>query len=52
MTILSDLFYSMAKSYRKDDFEKLMAKLDKIDGSVKKYLQDVGMKGGLGLMQQ
>ncbi|XP_027771114.1 uncharacterized protein LOC114076385 [Solanum pennellii] len=32
----------MAKSYRKDDFEKLMAKLDKIDGRVKKYLQDAG----------
>ena len=41
-TILSDLFYSMAKTYRKDDFEKLMAKLDKIDGRVKKYLQDAG----------
>jgi len=23
--ILSDIFYSMAKAYRKDDFEKLMA---------------------------
>ena len=32
----------MAKAYRKEDFEKLMAKLDKIDESVKKYLQDVG----------
>ena len=32
----------MAKTYRKDDFEKLMAKLDKIDGRVKKYLQDAG----------
>ena len=42
MTILSDLFYSMAKSYRKDDFEKLMAKLDKMDVRVKKYLQDAG----------
>ena len=41
-TILSDLFYSMAKTYRKDDFEKLMAKLDKINGRVKKYLQDAG----------
>ncbi|XP_004244821.1 uncharacterized protein [Solanum lycopersicum] len=41
-TILSDLFYSMAKAYRKNDFEKLMAKLDKIDGRVKKYLQDAG----------
>ncbi|XP_015068686.1 uncharacterized protein LOC107013240 isoform X2 [Solanum pennellii] len=40
--ILSNLFYSMAKAYRKDDFENLMAKLDKIDGRVKKYLQDAG----------
>ncbi|XP_004252170.2 uncharacterized protein [Solanum lycopersicum] len=40
--ILSDLFYSIAKAYRKDDFEKFMAKLDKIDGRVKKYLQDAG----------
>ena len=32
----------MAKAYRKEDFEKLMAKLDKIDGRVKKYLQDAG----------
>jgi len=41
-TILSDIFYSMAKAYRKDDFEKLMAKVEKIDGRVKKYLQDAG----------
>ncbi|XP_049405964.1 uncharacterized protein LOC125869420 [Solanum stenotomum] len=42
MSILSDLFYSMAKAYRKEDFEKLMAKLEKIDGRVKEYLHDVG----------
>jgi len=41
-SILSDLFYSMAKAYRKEDFEKLMAKLEKIDGRVKEYLQDAG----------
>ncbi|KAH0655229.1 hypothetical protein KY285_030111 [Solanum tuberosum] len=41
-TILSDIFYSMAKAYQKDDFEKLMAKVEKIDGRVKKYLQDAG----------
>ncbi|KAH0670849.1 hypothetical protein KY289_025342 [Solanum tuberosum] len=35
-TILSDIFYSMAKAYRKDDFEKLMAKVEKIDNRVKK----------------
>ncbi|KAG5606795.1 hypothetical protein H5410_028287 [Solanum commersonii] len=39
---LSDLFYSMANAYRKDNFEKLMAKLENVDGRVKKYLQDAG----------
>ncbi|XP_049386561.1 uncharacterized protein LOC125850757 [Solanum stenotomum] len=32
----------MAKAYRKEDFKKLMAKLKKIDGRVKEYLQDAG----------
>ncbi|KAH0766132.1 hypothetical protein KY285_002003 [Solanum tuberosum] len=41
-TILSDIFYSMAKAYRKDDFEKLMVKVETIYGRVKKYLQDAG----------
>ncbi|XP_055806933.1 uncharacterized protein LOC129875690, partial [Solanum dulcamara] len=36
---LSDLFYSMAKSYRKEDFEKLMAKVEKIDYRIKEYLE-------------
>ena len=48
--ILSDLFYSIAKAYIKDDFEKFMAKLDKIDGRVKSIFKMLGMKGGLGLM--
>ncbi|KAH0732048.1 hypothetical protein KY289_003236 [Solanum tuberosum] len=39
---LSDLFYSMAKAYRKDDFDKLMAKVDKVDHRVKEYLEDAG----------
>ncbi|XP_069154906.1 uncharacterized protein [Solanum lycopersicum] len=39
---LSDLFYSMAKAYRKKDFEKLMAKVEKVDGRVKKYLEEAG----------
>ncbi|KAH0727117.1 hypothetical protein KY284_002982 [Solanum tuberosum] len=39
---LSDLFYSMAKAYRKEDFDKLMAKVDKIDHRVKEYLEDAG----------
>ncbi|KAG5592262.1 hypothetical protein H5410_042776 [Solanum commersonii] len=34
--------HSMRQAYQKDDFEKLMAKVDKIDDRVKKYLQDVG----------
>ena len=29
--ILSDLFYSMAKTYRKEDLHKLMVKIDKVD---------------------
>ncbi|XP_069154332.1 uncharacterized protein [Solanum lycopersicum] len=39
---LSDLFYSMAKAYRKKDFEKLMAKVEKVDGRVKNYLEEAG----------
>lgn len=39
---LSDLFYSMAKAYRKKDFEKLMAKVEKVDDRVKKYLEEAG----------
>ncbi|KAH0696336.1 hypothetical protein KY290_013702 [Solanum tuberosum] len=40
--ILSDVFYSMAKAYRKEDFDKLMAKVVKIDNRVKMYLEDAG----------
>jgi len=32
----------MAKTYRKEDFEKLMAKVIKIDNRVKMYLENVG----------
>ncbi|KAH0716712.1 hypothetical protein KY290_012979 [Solanum tuberosum] len=39
---LSDLFYSMAKAYRKEDFDKLMVKVDKVDHRVKEYLEDAG----------
>ncbi|KAH0655065.1 hypothetical protein KY285_029947 [Solanum tuberosum] len=43
MCVVSDRNESILKSaYRKDDFEKLMAKVEKIDGRVKKYLQDAG----------
>ncbi|KAH0693112.1 hypothetical protein KY285_020209 [Solanum tuberosum] len=39
---LSDIFYSMAKAYRKEDFDKLMAKVVKVDHRVKDYLEDTG----------
>ncbi|KAH0705950.1 hypothetical protein KY285_010469 [Solanum tuberosum] len=39
---ISDLFYSMAKEYRKEDFDTLMAKVDKVDHTVKEYLEDDG----------
>ncbi|XP_069154987.1 uncharacterized protein [Solanum lycopersicum] len=32
----------MAKAYRKKDFEKLMAKVEKVNGRVKKYLEEAG----------
>ncbi|XP_049372992.1 uncharacterized protein LOC125837964 [Solanum verrucosum] len=32
----------MAKAYRKEDFDTLMAKVDKVDHRVKEYLEDVG----------
>ena len=39
---LSDIFYSMAKAYRKEDFDKLMAMVVKVDHRVKDYLEEVG----------
>ncbi|KAH0736956.1 hypothetical protein KY290_035661 [Solanum tuberosum] len=39
---LSDIFSSMAKAYRKEDFDKLMAKVVKVDHRVKDYLEDAG----------
>ncbi|KAH0709787.1 hypothetical protein KY290_011193 [Solanum tuberosum] len=43
MCVVSDRNESIKKgAYRKEDFEKLMAKLEKIDGRVKEYLQDAG----------
>ncbi|XP_027773525.1 uncharacterized protein LOC107017068 [Solanum pennellii] len=32
----------MTKAYRKEDFDKLMAKVDRIDHRVKEYLEDAG----------
>ena len=39
---ISDLLYSMANAYRKEDFDKLMAKVDRIDHRVKEYLEYAG----------
>lgn len=39
---LSDLFYSMAKAYEKEDFEKLMVKVKKVDHRVNEYFEDAG----------
>ena len=39
---LIDMFYSMAKAYRKEDFDKLMAKVVKVDHRVKDYLEEAG----------
>ncbi|XP_069153707.1 uncharacterized protein [Solanum lycopersicum] len=39
---ISDIFYSMAKAYRKENFDKLMAKVDRIDHRVKEYLEYAG----------
>ena len=39
---LSDLFYYMDKAYIKEDFYKLMAKVDRVDQRVKDYLEDAG----------
>ncbi|XP_049368240.1 protein FAR-RED IMPAIRED RESPONSE 1-like, partial [Solanum verrucosum] len=39
---LSDIFYSMAKANRKEDFDKLMAKVVKVDHRVKDYLENAG----------
>lgn len=40
--MLSDWYYSMAKCYRVEDFNKIMAKVERIDHMVKDYLQNVG----------
>ncbi|KAH0724924.1 hypothetical protein KY284_000789 [Solanum tuberosum] len=39
---LSDLYYSMTKAYIKEDFDILMAKVDKVDHRIKEYLEDAG----------
>ncbi|XP_016576532.2 uncharacterized protein LOC107874194 [Capsicum annuum] len=37
---LSDLYYSMAKAYRKEDFDYIMSKAAKIDHRIKEYLEE------------
>ncbi|XP_027775064.1 uncharacterized protein LOC107027503 [Solanum pennellii] len=39
---INDLFYSMTKACRKEDFDKLMAKVDRMHHMVKEYLEDAG----------
>nr|XP_025885557.1 uncharacterized protein LOC112940993 [Solanum lycopersicum] len=39
---LSDIFYSMTKAYRKENFDKLMAKVVTVDHRVKDYLEGAG----------
>lgn len=39
---LSNLYYSIAKAYRKEDFEYFMAKVGKVYHYVKDYIYDVG----------
>ena len=46
--MISDPFYSMAKAYRKEDFDKLMAKVDRIDHRVNMQVT----KSGQEFMQQ
>ncbi|XP_060200140.1 uncharacterized protein LOC132628373 [Lycium barbarum] len=40
--VLSHVFYSLAKAYTQDEFDKLMEKIENVDIRVKEYLDDVG----------
>ncbi|XP_060178855.1 uncharacterized protein LOC132609044 [Lycium barbarum] len=40
--VLSHVFYSMAKAYTQDEFDKLMGKVQKADMQVAEYLESVG----------
>ncbi|XP_047264759.1 uncharacterized protein LOC107857850 [Capsicum annuum] len=39
---LSDLYYSMAKTYTKEDFDYIMSKVGKVDPRIKEYLKESG----------
>ncbi|XP_060178029.1 uncharacterized protein LOC132607964 [Lycium barbarum] len=40
--VLSPIFYSLAKAYSQDEFDKLMEKIGNVDIQVKRYLEDAG----------
>ncbi|XP_060210503.1 uncharacterized protein LOC132637431 [Lycium barbarum] len=40
--VLSPVFYSLAKPYTQDEFDKLMEKIENVDIRVKEYLDDAG----------
>ncbi|XP_059310574.1 uncharacterized protein LOC132061914 [Lycium ferocissimum] len=40
--VLSPVFYSLAKAYTQDEFDKLMQKIENVDIRVKEYLDDAG----------
>ncbi|XP_060190697.1 uncharacterized protein LOC132619956 [Lycium barbarum] len=42
--VLSPVFYSLAKAYTQDEFDKLMEKIENVDIRVKEYLDDAGRK--------
>ncbi|XP_047259344.1 uncharacterized protein LOC124891730 [Capsicum annuum] len=41
---LSDIYYAMAKAYRKDEFDFFWNQIGKIDKRVKSYLEDAGFE--------
>ena len=40
--VLSPIFYSLAKAYSQDEFDKLMEKIGNVDIRVKRYIEDAG----------
>lgn len=49
---LSEIFYTMAKSYLKSEFHMLMKKIEIVDIRVKNYLELAGYEKWLGPIQQ
>ena len=44
---LSDLYYSMAKAYRKEDFDYILSKVGKVDPRVNNIWKKLDMKNDL-----